>query len=136
MNKINIFRYIGHNNPKGAYEMLIKAGYENIKKDREYVSALLAHYVANEGEKALAQIMLIHPDKEAIESLNIKKVTGEKGNGDFLNFNEDCPFKSADGDEATSKPQLSEKTINMLIIGGSVVLASTLLALIITNIQK
>lgn len=138
--KINIFRYIGYNNPESAYAILKKAGYTDIPKDREYVSALLAHYVNENGETALREILQIHPDIEVISDmlkLNGKKpATGiPEPNGDFINSISDGKFKKADGNSATGVG-LSEKSINLLIVGGSLVLGTTLLALIITNIVK
>jgi hypothetical protein len=144
--KVNIFRHIGYNNPQAAYELLEKAGYTDLKKDREYISALLAHYVANGGDKALTEVMSIHPDREAIiSSSEGNKITGIKEeNGNYLSCAGNCgncPLKkSADGaatkTDNTENSKISERTINLLIIGGSTVLATTLIALIISNARR
>jgi hypothetical protein len=136
--KINIFRYIGYNKPEEAYNLLRNAGYVDIQQNREYVSALLAHYVNKKGEVALKEVLQIHPDIEIISDMfkmnGKKSATGVKEpNGHFINSDDN--YKQADGNDA-KEVKLSEKSINLLIVGGSVVLGTTLLALIITNIVK
>jgi hypothetical protein len=84
---------------------------------------------------ALNEIMNIHPDKEMILSTVQKEATGIKEpNGSFIN----CSDLSKICADATTnnKNQVSEKTINYLIIGGSVVLGTTLLTLIIISLRR
>jgi len=143
--ELNIFRYIGYNNPEQAYNLLSKAGYRDIQKNREYVSALLAHFVNQGKDDAFKQMMLIHPDREAFMETCLPAVNGKKADGildptgEFISCNggkdcASCQYKSADS--GVTEPKLSEKTINLLIIGGSVVLGATLLTLIIVNVRK
>jgi hypothetical protein len=142
MKELNIFRYIGYNNPEQAYNLLSQAGYTDIQKNKEYVSALLAHYVNQGKDQALKQMMLIHPDREIFletcQPASIKKIDGVLDpSGEFLSCNGNCAgcqYKSADS--GVEEPKLSEKTINLLIIGGSFVLGATLLTLIIVNVRK
>lgn len=138
--KPNIFRYVSCNNPQAVYNLLVKAGYENVPKDKEVIAQLLAEYVLAKGDDGLKQLLLIHPDREALLATLPATMTGEPGNGGFLNClgkpqnGSGCPFSSADATE--DKKGISEKTINYLIIGGSAVLTATLLTLIIVNIVK
>lgn len=138
MTEINVFRYIAYNKPQAVYDILQKAGYTDIKRDKEYIASLLAHYVNREKDAALKEMMSVHPDKETLLELCSKPATGIHEETGFLNSQgcENCKFKNADAEQGQKSFQISERTINLLIIGGSTVLGASLLALIITNALK
>jgi hypothetical protein len=139
--KRNVYQYISCHNPQAVYDLLVRAGYQNVPKDKQVIAQLLAEFVLSNGEAGLKEMMLIHPDREMILATFPKNATGIKEeNGEFISCKgklmncDGCPFKSADAEP--EKKQISEKTINILIISGTVILGSVLLTLIITNVRN
>jgi hypothetical protein len=138
--EMNIFRYVTYSNPDAARNLLLANGFDNVPKNYEEVSRLLAQYYVQNKEDGLKNILLIHPDYEVIKSLcKNKSVTGIKEeNGDFLSC-AGCPMMKAKLSADAAQPEnkgMSEKLTNALIIGGSVVLATVLGAIIITSVRN
>jgi hypothetical protein len=142
MKKPNVFLYTTLCNPDMARELLLKNGYDNVPKNYAEVSRLLADYVSKNEEKGLNDILQIHPDLEAIKNyLKVKSATGMKDpTGEFM-YCAGCPATKMSADAqapaATQQPvahaAISEKVTNALIIGGSIVLASIMVTVIITS---
>jgi len=136
--QINIFRYVTYGNPDAARSLLLKNGFDNVPKNYEEVSRLLAEYLSRDEEKAFAQLLSIHPDLDAFKDYlkGSRTATGVKEeNGEFLNCSACVAKLSADAASINpiQKNGISEKVTNALIIGGSVVLASIMVTIIITT---
>jgi hypothetical protein len=135
-NRFNIFRYVTYNNPNATRELLLQNGFNDVPKNYEQVSKMLAQYYMSD-PNAIKNILSIHPDLDAMRSFMKSSAIGIKEeNGEFLSCS-GCPnnpnnLRSADAAPEKEQKGISEKTTNTLIIGGSLVLASIMISVIIT----
>lgn len=140
--------YIAKCNRIGGNQILQKAGYEYVPLTPEEMAAMFEDYVNTEGDVAIAALASIHPDKALFETqpqpmLNANACENQK----MLNC-EGCtkcaPAQtlSADSTGATTtisldpNQALKVKNWNTLIIAGAGVLAFSILALVVVNINK
>ena len=141
MKKPNIFIYTTLSNPDKARDLLLRNGYDNVPKNFGEVARLLADFVDKKQDKAFVELLQIHPDLDAIKNyLKLKQgITGINEPGSEFLSCEGCPAKkmSADAQPASTpgvQAAISEKVTNSLIIGGSIVLASIMVTVIITTV--
>lgn len=73
MGKVTLYDYLATNVPSDAYEIVSEG--RNMPKPRNSreLSAQIKKYVTKNGETALLRLAEIHPDRELIEAITIKK---------------------------------------------------------------
>ncbi|MDD4970777.1 MAG: hypothetical protein PHT07_15225 [Paludibacter sp.] len=136
----NIFLLTTWSHPDAVRDLLLRNGYDNVPKNYKEVSRLLAEYVSRHGEKAFNEMLPLHPDFQAFSDYfkaNTNATGIKEPNGEFLNC-AGCPFAKKLSADAVAQPpvnkDVSEKVTNALIIGGSVVLASIMVTIIVTTV--
>lgn len=123
--KITLFKYIADCNPQEAYDLMLKEGYKLQHGDKVQLETALANFVNKNGEEGLETLKSVHPDKELFENVEPLQPIISSCDG--------CALKSADATkpETGKKFNLSEKTINVMIISGAAVFVLTSLVILI-----
>jgi hypothetical protein len=118
--KINLINYIAYRVPRQAYRLLRENRYYKIPRNRRAIAKYLADFVNSDKEKALLAIAKIHPDRELIlKSIEAEKIEKKSEASEQL--------------QAAGEGKLGEKSINLLIVAGSVVVAIALVTIIVTH---
>ena len=122
--KKSIYSYVAANNKPGTIEVLEANGFPTPNNPME-ASLMLAQFVNEDKDDALAEIASIHPDRDLILSF-------DSSNQDMsFNFkNDTVEHLSAKGED--SKKIFNEQSLNVLIIAGAVVASLSLVGIIVT----
>lgn len=120
--KNNIFSYVASKNRRGTLKLLKNAGYRFCPKNKKQASLMLADMVKKDQDKGLAQIANIHPDRDLILKYAAKK--DKQVSADAFNSN-----LNASGDGS----RMPDKTLNLLILTGTGILAISMITLIATS---
>ncbi len=127
---IDVFDYIGANNPDGVYDTCIKHGYNMEGLDKSQ-AADCARQLCNEvGTPAHADLMYHHPDREIILQYFTAKNPSPYHWTPSDRMNSTVEYRNADGSvtsgpSASIAPALSTSIISktsLFIIGGAVLL--------------
>ena len=132
--KPNKWTYISIMNPAESDNFLAAKGFQQPESDLERAQMLYKYFQdAPDKELARQEILQLHPDKAFMLHNTVPKKMGQP-QGEVLNCS-GCNMKNMCADavrmsaDGGGKPQMSEKTMNNLMIGGGV--AFTLFALYI-----
>lgn len=126
--KLDLYTYVSINNPIGTKELAEKEGYKFVPKNAMQGAMILSDIAYNDKEQGLMKIAMIHPDRELIlKSANNTNKNMSDAQANFLNA------ESSVNQTVDNKKGISEKTMNLLIISGSVILGITLITIIATS---
>lgn len=126
--KVNVYTYTAHKNPKEAYALVKKEGYDCKIGDYNQLAQCLASMVDKQREKGLEKLATVHPDKELFmpaAPATQKNCIGCEG------------YKSADATTTTDgkKFTLSEKTVNLMIVAGAGVFTISMIVILLKKIK-
>lgn len=139
--KPSIYSYISISNPIEVDRLLYDNGYSNPFNMTQRVSSLY-DMVRKQGDQAKLKIAEIHPDKEIFKEIFEKYGKLNCEGCDKCNNTEKANF-TGDGLKTTPTPinningmtgGMSEKTVNTIIIAGSLMVTAILLSVVVTSI--
>lgn len=119
MGKVTIYDYLATNVPSDAFEVISEGRNMTKPRDSQELSAQIRKYVTNNGETALLRLAEIHPDRELIEAISIKKEEPQKNDN----------FSNLSGNVAPTDKDYVNST-KLLMIGGFILIG---LAIIMTK---
>lgn len=147
---VNLYTYVSKCKPSEVDSILKKAGYKKRPRNLKERSFMLSHLVKEDKESALMDIAKIHPDRELIlKDMEVNSVgfdcSVEKEEAP-KDLKSDIEMKNASGTfipepkqnfvDDEKKQGLSDKTVNMLIVSGSVIFISAIMGLTIASLRS
>lgn len=153
MKNVNVFYYIAEKNLDNSIKLLKELGYPKpVYKDNDELKLKVAGYLADYWKKnktnpdTILSFINIHPDTAMIEKgLLIKSSragkkeepktdsTSNSASADSQWSNCSACGLLADGNAAQPASKLTNQQINMIIVGGSLVLLTSLVAIMVLN---
>lgn len=150
---INLYTYVSKCSPEDVDVILRKAGYKKRPRNLKERSIMLSHLVKEDKESALMDIAKIHPDRELIlKDIEVNQISFDCNEGkedekvkSDRDLKTDIEMKNAAGTfipnknnfvDDEQKQGLSDKTVNMLIVSGSVIFISAIMGLTIASLRS
>ena len=121
---MTLYDYVALNNRNGSSQLVMDYGMRPANNPKS-LAKQLAMTVNKEGESALMKIADIHPDKELFDSHSNCSGSCSCGKSNFAGFNGQDLKKEVS--EIKNNEGISSRTVDMLIIGGIMVVALALI---------
>lgn len=128
---MTVYQYISRTNPEGARSVLRKYGYDLKKKHN--LEECLKYLVRVEGEPALHDLMMVHPDSEYYrERASVVSIPSVKEAAvSCPNCQRADRMLGVDGSVDSANSQSNSTTLNFMIGGMMVLMAGMVMAFVI-----